>query len=248
MKFVNESIIIPVIRETDLLEQVVNIILGTCKHDDICEFIVVVCEKTAKECFASIEKMQLKCAELKIPFSILQQKLPGMGGAVRDAIDVAKGSHTTFTAADMAADPNIISQLIDMAKQYPKDIISGSRYIVRTKKPKEYNTIKYIWNVISQVGLKILYRANLTDFTAAYWIVPTAYLQAIRFEELKHPFALEGTLKFLRLGINIHEIPIVQGAGSESGYLETLGYIKPAIRCRFISKNKILKPGAAIDI
>lgn len=248
MKFVNCSIIIPVLRETDLFEQVVTLILDTCNYDDIREFIIVVCEKTEKESFKSIEKMQSKCDELGISYSVLWQKLPGMGGAVRDANAAAKGSHTTMVVADMAGDPKVISQFIDLAKQYPKDIISASRYLVKSKKPEEYDTFKYIWNVVSQFGLRVLYRTNLTDFTAAFWMVPTAYFQAIQFEEVRHPFSLEETLKFLRLGIKFHEIPFVMIGGSQSGYLETLGYARPAIKCRFISKKKILKPGSTINI
>jgi hypothetical protein len=239
MRFENVSIIIPVIRETDLFEQVVTTILDKCTHGDVKEFIIVVCEKTAKESLSSIEKMRQKCAEAGAPYQVLWQKLPGMGGAMRDGLDAAAGSHTIISNADMALDPGLVPTLIEQARRYPEDIISVSRYLEKDLIEKGYNKFKLVWNAIAQKWLKLFYFSKITDFTYAYRIAPTTLYHAVRWEELKHPFALEGTLKFLRLGCKFHEIPGRQQGGTQSGYGETMLYLPVALRIRFMHRKDI---------
>lgn len=244
IRFESCTIIIPVIRETNLFEQVVQTILDTCNSDDLKEFIVVVHPQfTAKESYISIEKMRQQCEKIGVSYQVLKQKLPGMGGAMRDALAAAKGSHVIIQNADMALDPNLVSKLIACAKEFPEDITSVSRHTKESRIEEGYDTLKLIWNILAQKYCAVLYQSRLTDFTYAYRICPTKYYHAINWEELAHPFALEGTLKFLRLGIKFHEIPGNQVGGSQSGYAETLRYLPVSLKIRFMCKQKILKPG-----
>lgn len=248
MKFENCTIIVPVIRETDLFEQVVETILDTCKHEDLAEFIIVIHPQyTAQECYASIERMRQKCEELGIAYRLLEQNLPGMGGAMRDALDIAKGSHTIIQNADMALNPRLVAKLIECAKERPNEITSVSRYMKGGKIEDGYKKTKLIWNKLSQKYCAILYQSKLTDYTYSYRICPTKYYHAVNWEELKHPFALEMTLKFLRLGIKVYEIPGNQVGGSQSGYAETMLYLPASLHFRFMSKKKILKQGLSLD-
>lgn len=247
IQFRSCTIIIPVIRETDLLEQVVGTILETCAPSDLEEFIIVVHpEYTAKESFASIEKMRLRCEEAGVAYQVLKQKRPGMGGAMRDALDIAKGSHTVIQNADMALNPRLVAQLIECAKNDPMRITSVSRYMKGGKIEGGYKVLKLAWNRLAQWYCAILYQSGLTDFTYAYRICPTAYYHAVNWEELKHPFALEGTLKFLRIGVRFQEIPGNQVGGSQSGYRETLLYLPVSLKIRFMRKKNILKPGVTL--
>lgn len=249
MKFESCTIIIPVIRETDLFEQVVGIILDTCPAEDLKEFIVVVHPQyTSKESLASIEKMSQRSREASVAYRVLEQKLPGMGGAMRDALDMAQGSHTIIQNADMALDPRLVSKLIECAKATPDDITIVSRHTKESRIEDGYNKLKLAWNVLAQKYCAILYQSKLTDYTYAYRICPTRYYHAVQWEELKHPFALEGTLKFLRLGIPFHEIPGNQVGGSQSGFGETMLYLPLSIRVRFMRKKNILKEGIVLDI
>lgn len=249
MKFEACTIIIPVIRETDLFEQVVGIILDTCNHKDLKEFIIVVHPKyTAKESLISIEKMKQRCEKAEISYTILAQKLPGMGGAMREALDIAKGSHTIIQNADMALDPRLVAKLIACAKQTPSDITSVSRYVKGGQIEEGYDKFKLIWNVLAQKYCAILYHSKITDYTYAYRICHTSYYHAVNWEELKHPFSLEGTLKFLRLGIKFHEIPGNQVGGSQSGYGETMLYLPVSLKIRFMRKKDILKPGMTLNL
>ncbi len=247
MNFLSVSIIIPVIRETELFEEVVVTILDTCNHIDIAELIVVIHpEVTTQESRRSIKKMEILCQKVGVSYRVLEQKLPGMGGAMRDALDVAAGSHTIILNADMASDPHLVDKLIKQAKEYPNDIISVSRYISGGEIDTGYKKVKLLWNTLSQKYCAFLYQSKLTDYTYMYRICPTGFYQSVVWEELRHPFALETTLKFLRLGITFREIPGKQIGGSQSGYAETLQYLPTSLKVRFMSKKKILKQGAVL--
>jgi len=247
MKFESCTIIIPVIRETDLFEQVVETILDTCEHKDLEEFIIVVHPQyTARESCTSIDKMRRHCEAVGVAYQVLEQKLPGMGGAMRDALELAKGSHTIILNADMASDPRLTAKLIEGARKKPSDIISVSRYISGGKIEEGYKRLKLTWNKLSQKYCAFLYHSKITDYTYMYRISPTKYYKAVAWEELRHPFALETTLKFLRLGLNFHEIPGKQLGGSQSGYRETLQYFPVSIRVRCMRKKKILKEGESL--
>lgn len=59
MEFKSCTVIIPVIRETELFERVVSLTLESCAVSDLKEFIIVVHpEYTSKESITSIEKMR----------------------------------------------------------------------------------------------------------------------------------------------------------------------------------------------
>ena len=61
--FKNVSILLPTLNETFSFIQTVEIILKECDHNDICEFIAIVCDRTLKESLESIEKAKVMSEE-----------------------------------------------------------------------------------------------------------------------------------------------------------------------------------------
>jgi len=119
-------------------------------------------------------------------------------------MDAAKGSHTLMMSADLETDPNIVPEFIEMAKKYPEDMTTASRWIVKDAF-KGYSKIKLILNFFFQKIFAVFYGTKLTDITFGYRMGPTKLFQSIQWEELKHPFFLETALKPLRLGVPFHE-------------------------------------------
>lgn len=238
------SIIIPVLRETDLFEKVILRILDCVDSRDVEEFIIAIHPKyTTAESLKVIEKMRSECQTRGISYRIHEQILPGMGGAIRDAMEIARGTHCIMICADYCYDPGQIQEFIALAKEYPNDIISGSRFLRESgwSLSKGYPRYKLIWNKMSQLLLRVVYHGGITDYTAAYRMAPTRYFAAVKWEETAHPLSLEQTLKFVRMGARFHEIPFDLTGGSESGFWETFSYIRPAIKCRFTRKKDFLQ-------
>lgn len=242
----NVTVILPAINETKSFEKTVDIILNSCQKQDLCEFIAVVCERTTKECLESISVSKEQSEKNGVPFTILWQKKKFAGGAVQDAIDISKGSHLIIMSTDMETDPELVPELIDMAKKYPADITTGSRWLNK-KAFKGYNQVKLILNFIFQKIFSLYYGTKLTDMTYGFRIFPTKLMKKIDWEELKHPFFLETALKPVRLGVKIHEIPtkwIARDEGeSQNSFWQTFAYVRIAVKARFYSRKRILKEG-----
>lgn len=242
--FQNVSIILPAINETFSFEQTVDTLLATCERQDLRELIAVVCKKTTTECQVSIERSKQKCEEAGLPFTVLWQTRPFVGGAYQDAICICQGSHLVIMSTDLETDPNTVHELIAKEKEHPADITTASRWL-KGGSFTGYDKKKEILNYIFQHLFSFYYGVKMTDMTYGFRIFPTELMQSVAWEELKHPFFLETALKPVRLGVKMYEIPtkwVAREEGeSQNSFLQTFTYIPPALKYRFYGKNKILK-------
>lgn len=117
----------------------------------------------------------------------------------------ASGTHVIMMAGDLETDPADVKHLIAMAKKYPQDTTT-SRWI-KGGNFAGYTELKLVFNYIFQKMFSLVYFTSLTDMTYGYRIFPTALIQAIDWQELKHPFLFETLVIPLRLGVKVHEIP-----------------------------------------
>ena len=238
------SILLPTLNETFSFIQTVETVLEKCNTQDICEFIAIVCDRTTKESLDAINEAKGISEKVGVPLHILYQTRPFAGGATQDGMDAAVGSHTLIMSADLETDPNLVPEFIRMAKEYPSDMITASRWIGKHSFDG-YSKIKLVLNFFFQKIFSAFYGVRLTDITFGYRLAPTELFQAIKWEELKHPFFLETALKPIRLGVKIHEIPTVWVARLEgesaNSLLATFKYLGIAFRARFEKPKDILK-------
>ena len=241
--FQNVTICLPAMDETYSLEQTVDTIVSTCDRADLCEIILLLCDRSTPACVAAAEGLCKKYGDT-LPVYIHYQQLPFVGGAMREGFALAKGSHVVLMSSDLETDPNVIRTFIARAKQYPDRIVTASRWIGGAHF-QGYNKVKLVANFIFQKLIALLYLAPLTDITYAYRIFPTALMQSIRWEELKHPFFLETALKPLRLGVKFIEVPAAWKARTEgqsvNSFFANFAYFKTAWHVRFMKKEDILE-------
>jgi glycosyltransferase involved in cell wall biosynthesis len=231
------SIILPVINETVSLRKTVETILHDVKRELIREFIIVVCKRTTPEAMTVIAQLQMELGELVV---VLQQKLPFLGGALRDAFDVARGSHLIIMASDLETNPAEVHILVEEEQKNPAGIVTTSRWI-RGGKFHGYSPIKLACNWIFQRFFSLLYGTRLTDMTFGFRIMPTCLVNAINWEEVRHPFNLECIVKPLRLGIPVSEIPSVWNprieGESQNPFFRNFEYFRIGFRARFANKK-----------
>lgn len=240
-RFDSASVILPVLNESTSLARTVDTILRDVK-DRIKELLVVVCAKTTPEAMAAVRRLRDELGDLVV---VVEQRLPFLGGAYRDAFDVARGSHAIMMASDMETDPSDVKRLIEEAEKMPWGIVTASRW--RSGGSFHgYSKIKLLCNWIFQRAFSALYRTRLTDMTYGYRILPTKLAQAIRWEEVRHPFNLESAVKPLRLGVPFVEIASVWHLRSEGRpshpFLRNFAYFRVGLRTRFARPKSLLKP------
>jgi glycosyltransferase involved in cell wall biosynthesis len=234
------TVILPVINETYSLVETVDSILKTSKND-IKELLIVICDKTTSESMAVINDLSGRLGNLVV---VHRQKLKFLGGAMREGFDLARGSHIIMMASDLETDPALVPRLISEARAHPAAIVTVTRWD-RGGGFEDYNRIKLVANWIFQRLFSLLYWEELSDMTYAYRIFPTKLMQAIKWEELRHPLLLETLVKPLRLGVQVIEIPGKWRARTEGESKNTFArnfeYFRIGLRVRFASNQHILR-------
>ncbi len=240
IKFESVSVILPLINETHSLKRVVETVLQHSERD-ILEFIIVVCHKTTPESLQACDELK---ARLGDRFILKYQKLPYLGGAIREGFEAAKGSHTVVMFSDGESDPETVKDLIAESRRFPEAIVSASRWI-QGGKFEGYDPLKIYYNLAAQRFFAWLYGSPLTDLTFGFRIFPTQLIDSIRWQEIKHPFVFESILKPMRLGVPIIEIPTVWRARNEGMsqivLLSYLRYFWIGFKYRFYPKEKMVK-------
>jgi hypothetical protein len=238
--FQSATIVLPLINETFALEQTVEIVLRDARSR-IRELLIVVCERTTPESMAVVEKLRQQLGDLVV---VHHQKLPFLGGALREAYDLARGSHTALMASDLETDPDDLGKMLDMAQQHPEAIIVASRWL-RKNAFSGYSPLKLVLNWIFQGFFAILYGVRLTDMTFGYRVYPAQLLKSIRWEELRHPFLFECLIKPIRLGVPVIEVETGWKARpegeSQNTFFRNFVYFRTGFKTRLSSRNSLLK-------
>ena len=244
-QFQSVSIILPVINETVSLQRTVEVILRDVS-EPIREILIVICNRTTPGARAVIDDLLTSYPGL---ISVHTQTLPFLGGALREGFDLVRGSHTVLMASDLETNPDELAGMIAEAQRHPNAIIAGSRWRAGGSF-SGYSRLKLILNRVFQAIFSLLYGSQLTDMTFAYRVYPTAVLQSIAWEELRHPFLFECLVKPLRLGIPVIEVASSWKARTEgesqNSLAATFMYFRTGLKTRFANRNSILKPSASL--
>lgn len=233
------TIILPSMDETWSLRETVERIEET-NHADVLEYLIVISKQTTAACRATAEQLVTKFPDRVF---VVEQRLPFLGGAVRDAFDVARGSHVVMMGADLETDPATLPVMVAEAKQHLTSIITATR-LKGGLRFEGYDSFKLILNRLFQGFFAKLYNVRLTDLTFAYRILPTDLVRSIRWEELKHPFLFETLVKPLQLGIEVVEVPSRWQKRREgvthNTFLTNFLYFRVGLKTRFQSRLSLL--------
>lgn len=243
-EFTGVTVIIPVVTETDSLDETARILKET-SDADISEVLVVVCDRTTPE---SLERCKALKAQFGERLRIHNQSLPFLGGAIREAFDLATASHVIMMASDLETDPALVPEFIRLARERPDVVVTASRW-ASGGGFSGYGPLRVAANWVFQRLTSLIYRTHLTDATFGYRLFPTALVQAITWEGLRHEFLLETVLKPLRLGVDVVEVPTFwkpRREGESQNSLSTQArYVGTLIAERSKPPSAILRSAAA---
>ncbi len=240
----NESLritfILPVLNETYSLQETVDTLFKLAGAE-LHEVLIVTAERTTAESLEVIKRIR---QQRPAGIQVHRQELPFLGGALREAFDIATGDHIMLMASDLETDPNMVPAFIDAMKAGQWDIVAGSRWL-KGGGFEGYSRKKLVLNYIFQKTFRILYNTRITDLTFAYRLYRKSILEGIVWEELKHPFLLECLLKPLRCSAKVTEIPCQWRARTEGTsanmFAETFKYLRIALKTRFVPIRKFRK-------
>jgi hypothetical protein len=245
-RFTGLTVILPVVTETTSLDQTVRSLYET-NDSDIRELLVVTCDRTRPE-------SQRRCEAIADVFGdrvrVHKQGLPYLGGAMREAFDLATSSHVVMMSTDLETDPAVVPEMVSIAKQDPNCIVTASRW-ADGGGFTGYGRLRVGLNWTFPRVTSKLYHTELTDATFGFRLFPTAVVQAIDWDGLRHELLLETALKPLRLGVTIREIPTLWRVRDDGESQNSLAiqarYVGTLIRTRFLPASRLLKQSDSIS-
>lgn len=173
---------------------------------------------------------------------ITVQTEDGLGNAALHSLKYVKTSHMTFFPADMAIELKSLDKMIEIAKDNPDVIVKTSRWLEKGSFI-EYSKVRMVLNRVAQTFLRILFLTDLTDLTNPVQLIPSDYEKKIKWKEKGFCTLIEHTIVPVRFRYKFVEVPVkcfprTEGK-SKNSWLQTMLYLKTAIRIRFTPKSKL---------
>ena len=194
------SIIIPVYNEEATIEQLISKVLAVQLPAGLSREIVIV-NDGSRDGTVKILSRFLKQAGV----IIVHQSNKGKTAALLTGFKNATGDILLIQDADLEYDPSQYPKLLGPILDGSAQVVYGSRFLGRIKDMAPVNR----WaNNISNLTARLLYGVGLTDINTCYKVFTRSSLEGITITSRNFAFDTEFTVKVLRRGLGIKEVPI----------------------------------------
>ncbi len=136
---------------------------------------------------------------------IYEPRRSGRGNALKVGLAEARGEIVIFQDADLELDPADYPLLIQPLLDGRCDVVFGSRFL---KGRPMMGFLQYWGNRLITGAVNRLYRARLTDVETCYQVFRRTTIQDIVVHNNDFAFTVELTVKLLKRGRRIVEVPI----------------------------------------
>ncbi len=209
-RIIKLSIIVPVYNE----EQTVGEVLGKLDHlvlSGIEKEIVVVDDGSTDKTAPKIERYIKSRGNSKIKL-IKHIKNQGKGKGIRTGIKSATGDFVIIQDADLEYEPSYIPILLEPIIEERSEVVYGTRLKRLPDLKRDENTARfllhYFGNRFLSVMISLLFSTWLTDIETGYKIFPRRVFNKLNIKSTGFEFEPEITIKLLKRGYKIIEIPI----------------------------------------
>lgn len=212
------SIIIPVFNEEKTIVKILDKVFKL-KIPDVEKEIIVVDDGSSDNTASQLAKYEKTNRGIKV---IINKKNKGKGNAVLTGINKATGDYSVVQDADLEYDPEDIKKLILPIVLGKAKVIYGTRLKRLPNLSGEERTIQffvhYIGNRFLSLLTSLLYGQWITDMETCYKLFPTSAVKGMHLKSRGFEFEPEITVKLMKAGFKITEIPIVSNPrGYEEG-------------------------------
>lgn len=211
------SIVVPVFNEAELVGALLERVWAVEMPQGVERELVVVDDGSSDGTFAVLEQF----AEGRSGVTVRRHEVnQGKGAAVRTGMSLAQGDAVIIQDADLEYDPEEIPDVAGPVLRDEAKVVYGSRILrekalgrsgrfgfFRGKHPNSY-PLAYLGGVAVTKWANLLTGAKLTDEPTCYKCFGREVLEWLEFEADDFAWEPEVTMKILRRGIEIQEVPI----------------------------------------
>jgi len=192
------SVIVPVYNE----RRTIDILLQKVREVNVDKEIIVVDGNSIDG-----TKALLKIEEKKPDTIVIYQKERlGRGSAIKEGLRLATGDIVIFQDADLELDPSDYPSMIAPILSGNATVVFGSRF--KGKSRPKMSFLQYWGNRLINWSVNLLYRTNLTDVETCYQVFRREAIKDINVKNNDFAFTVELTVKLIKKGYDILEIPI----------------------------------------
>lgn len=193
------SVVIPVYNECDHIEQVIKVVSAVAVEKEI-----VLVDDGSTDGTRDVIRRLILPNYPDIQYVEHDQNM-GKGAAIRTGIARASKDLIIIQDADMEYDPKDYTAMIEKFEDSSVQVVYGSRFL---SGKKVTHPLHYAVNqVITQLG-NLLYGSRLTDLETCYKMARKNVFQALPLKSDGFEIEVELTVKFLRSGHSIVEVPV----------------------------------------
>lgn len=223
------SIVVTVFSETFSIRETVDILL---KNDRgyIKEIILLISPKASEESFAICREYADRDPRVRI---VVQKNNPGIGWAYREGMEEATGNYIALMAADLETEPAAVDRMVDKILLTGCDGVIANRWLPGGGFTN-YDPLKFVLNWIFQKMFMLLFWTKVGDLTFGFKVLSKKITDSIQWEGTLHEICIETTVKPIKQGFLIKQIPSVwvgrQEGRSVNTFFRNFRYVKMAFK------------------
>lgn len=197
------TVVMPVHNETEMILKVGDGLMKLI-GERILELIVIVTPTSPPETMAFIKQLKQKYSCVKIE---IQKVMPGIGNAYRQAYAIAKGKYVLNMESDGEMDVNTVPLMVHLMDE-GHDLVQASRW-AQGGGFVGYSRLRYILNWGFQKLFRALFATHISDLTYGFKIMLKEYAQGFKWEGVMHEFSCESTLRPIKAGARVAQVPTI---------------------------------------
>jgi len=130
----------------------------------------------------------------------------GKGGAVRTALEHARGQIILIQDADLEQNPQEYPKLIQPILDGTASVVYGTRAFAEHE---DYHSWWFtLGNSFVTMATNLLYGCKITDMETGFKVMPRSIASSLDLQARGFELEPEITAKILRLGYRVHEVPV----------------------------------------
>lgn len=230
------SILMPVFSETKSVPALVSRLqelMGARIH----EVVLLLSPRSTEECREICQQLAVEKSFVRIQ---VQQRIPGIGWAYREGFQSATGSHILMIDSDGEMPAETVPLMIEKMEATGCDVVVASRWM-RGGGTQGYGPVKYFLNRGFQYLFRVLFWTSVHDLTLGFKLMTAQVAKTMPWHGQLHEFAAETTLRPIRAGFQVEEVPTVwtkrREGVSKNPFLRNFRYVSLALRV-FCSSDK----------
>lgn len=223
------SVVVTVFSETFSIRETLNI-LERNDRGYIKEILLVVSPRASEESFAICRERAARDPRVKI---LVQKNNPGIGWAYREGMEAATGNYVALMAADLETEPAAVDRMVEKIVGTRCDGVIANRWL-QGGGFTNYDPLKYVLNWIFQKIFKALFWTKLGDLTFGFKILSKEMTESIQWEGTLHEICIETTVKPLKKGYYLEQVPSIwvgrKEGRSVNTFFRNFRYVRTALR------------------